>query len=117
MSLHHRPYPRRETAVVPTNCTCSYLKQLVNGVHYLRTMGVAHRDLKPGNLLLHSSGRILKITDFGVSDVFRIPFCKTAKKAKGVCGVGPYIAPEEEEFLDGREYESELVDVWSIGII
>ena len=78
-------------------------------------MGVAHRDLKPENLLLDSAGRILKITDFGVSDVFRAPFCTVSRKAKGVCGSGPYIAPEE--FEKGAEYESEGVDVWSMGII
>ncbi|KAJ3004113.1 serine/threonine-protein kinase HAL4/sat4 [Thoreauomyces humboldtii] len=93
------------------NC---YLKQLVQGVHYLHSMGVAHRDLKPENLLLDKSGKILKITDFGVSEVFRNPFCTLARKAKGLCGSGPYIAPEE---FETGEYDSEMVDVWSIGII
>ncbi|KAJ3139967.1 serine/threonine-protein kinase HAL4/sat4 [Geranomyces variabilis] len=93
------------------NC---YLKQLVQGVNYLHSMGVAHRDLKPENLLLDQTGRILKITDFGVSEVFRNPFCSLARKAKGLCGSGPYIAPEE---FETGEYDSEQVDVWSIGII
>ncbi|KAI8915213.1 kinase-like domain-containing protein [Powellomyces hirtus] len=93
------------------NC---YLKQLVQGVNYLHSMGVAHRDLKPENLLLDKTGRILKITDFGVSEVFRNPFCSLARKAKGLCGSGPYIAPEE---FETGEYDSEQVDVWSIGII
>ncbi|KAI9006104.1 kinase-like domain-containing protein [Gaertneriomyces semiglobifer] len=93
------------------NC---YFKQLVHGVQYLHSMGVAHRDLKPENLLLDSTGRILKITDFGVSEVFRSPFCQLSRKAKGLCGSGPYIAPEE--FVT-NEYDSELVDVWSVGII
>ncbi|KAI9089455.1 kinase-like domain-containing protein [Phlyctochytrium arcticum] len=93
------------------NC---YFKQLVQGVEYLHSMGVAHRDLKPENLLLDRPGRILKITDFGVSEVFRTPFCTLTRKAKGLCGSGPYIAPEE---FETREYDSELVDIWSIGII
>ncbi|KAJ3174752.1 serine/threonine-protein kinase HAL4/sat4 [Irineochytrium annulatum] len=66
------------------------------------------------NLLLDGTGRILKITDFGVSEVFRTPFGKLSKKAHGVCGSGPYIAPEE---FESKEYDSELVDVWAIGII
>ncbi|KND00211.1 HAL protein kinase [Spizellomyces punctatus DAOM BR117] len=97
--------------VIEVNC---YFKQLVQGVAYLHSMGVAHRDLKPENLLLDKSGRILKITDFGVSEVFRTPFCSLTRKAKGLCGSGPYIAPEE---FETSEYDSELVDVWSIGII
>ncbi|KAG0221800.1 serine/threonine-protein kinase HAL4/sat4, partial [Actinomortierella wolfii] len=46
-------------------------KQMINGVAYLHSMGVAHRDIKPENLLMDGNGR-LKITDFGVSDVFRM---------------------------------------------
>ncbi|KAJ1565942.1 serine/threonine-protein kinase HAL4/sat4, partial [Cladochytrium tenue] len=93
------------------NC---YFKQLLNGVEYLHSMGVAHRDLKPENLLLDGTGRVLKITDFGVSEVFRTPFGSLSKKAHGLCGSGPYIAPEEFVM---KEYEPELVDVWAVGII
>ena len=44
-------------------------KQLLMGVKYLHEMGVSHRDLKPENLLIDSMGHV-KITDFGVSEVF-----------------------------------------------
>ena len=91
-----------------------YFKQLTNGVHYLHQMGVSHRDLKPENLLVDSTGRILKITDFGVSEVFRAPFGTITKKTHGIAGSGPYIAPEE---FDHPEYDSEPIDVWAIGII
>ncbi|TPX38295.1 hypothetical protein SmJEL517_g00097 [Synchytrium microbalum] len=100
------------------NC---YFKQIVNGVRYLHSeMGVAHRDLKPENILLDKYYRIIKITDFGVSDVFRAPMEKKIRKMKGVCGSSPYIAPEE--FGDGPdsesvEYDPEPVDVWATGII
>lgn len=66
------------------------------------------------NLLLDESCRILKITDFGVSSVFKTPFSNVRDKLKGVTGSGPYIAPEE--FVQ-KEYDSEMVDIWSIGII
>ena len=66
------------------------------------------------NLLLDSTARHLKITDFGVSEVFRTPFESTCHKAHGLCGSGPYIAPEE--FIT-KEYDSQLVDIWSIGVI
>ncbi|KAJ1564425.1 serine/threonine-protein kinase HAL4/sat4 [Nowakowskiella sp. JEL0078] len=66
------------------------------------------------NLLLCNDGKTLKITDFGVSEVFRTPFCNATKKTKGLCGSGPYIAPEE---FEAKEYNSEQVDVWACGII
>ncbi|TPX78252.1 hypothetical protein CcCBS67573_g00462 [Chytriomyces confervae] len=91
-----------------------FFKQLLSGVSYLHSMGVAHRDLKPENLLLDAACRIIKITDFGVSEVFRAPFESHTKKGHGMCGSGPYIAPEE---FTQKEYDSELVDVWACGII
>ena len=66
------------------------------------------------NLLLDKESKILKITDFGVSEVFRDPFHSGSKKAHGLCGSGPYIAPEE---FNQEEYDSESVDIWAIGII
>ncbi|KAJ3413253.1 serine/threonine-protein kinase HAL4/sat4 [Chytridiales sp. JEL 0842] len=92
-----------------------YFKQLLSGVAYIHSMGVAHRDLKPENLLLDAEYRILKITDFGVSEVFRTCWEKSSRKLKGVCGSEPYIAPEE--WTENAEYDPTKVDVWACGII
>ena len=91
----------------------SYFKQTVNGIHYLHSMGVAHRDIKPENLLLDGKGHI-KITDFGVSDVFRMCWEKSTHYSKGLCGSEPYIAPEE---FEQKEYDARLVDIWAIAIV
>ncbi|KAI8360329.1 kinase-like domain-containing protein [Mortierella sp. GBAus27b] len=88
-------------------------KQLIHGVAYLHSMGVAHRDIKPENLLLDGQAR-LKITDFGVSDVFRMCWEKTAHLSKGLCGSEPYIAPEE---FKTKEYDARRVDIWACGIV
>lgn len=73
-----------------------YFKQILEGVAYLHSMGVAHRDIKPENLLLDGRGHV-KITDFGVSDVFRMCWEKKTHLSKGLCGSEPYIAPEQFE--------------------
>lgn len=91
----------------------SYFKQLLNGISYLHQMGVAHRDIKPENLLLDGKGRI-KITDFGVSDVFRMCWEKTTHLSKGLCGSEPYLP---KEIFERKEYDARLVDVWSCGIV
>ncbi|KAJ3162148.1 serine/threonine-protein kinase HAL4/sat4 [Geranomyces michiganensis] len=90
-------------------------KQLVRGVAYLHSVGVAHRDIKPENLLLDAEKGIVKITDFGVSEVFRTCFEKSPRKASGVCGSEPYIAPEEWQSPSG--YDATKADIWACGII
>ena len=88
-------------------------KQLMRGVAYLHKMGVAHRDLKPENLLLDDHG-VLKITDFGVSDVFQIAWEQDAHASTGMCGSEPYMAPE---LFSHRDYDARAVDVWSCGVV
>lgn len=82
-------------------------KQLLRGVAYLHAHGIAHRDLKLENLLVTNDSH-LKITDFGVSEVFSgvHPGLRAAngqcgkemrecrRSAPGICGSLPYIAPE-----------------------
>ncbi|KAJ3061053.1 serine/threonine-protein kinase HAL4/sat4 [Podochytrium sp. JEL0797] len=91
-----------------------FFKQLLKGVAYLHSAGVAHRDLKPENLILDGPRRILKITDFGVSVVFRLPLETGNAKFVGEVGSGPYMAPES---FSGQPYAAELMDIWSCGII
>lgn len=91
----------------------SYFKQTLLGIHYLHSMGVAHRDIKPENLLLDGQGNI-KITDFGVSDVFRMCWEKSTHYSKGLCGSEPYIAPEQ---FEQKEYDARLVDIWAAAVV
>ncbi|KAG9294200.1 hypothetical protein G9A89_021559 [Geosiphon pyriformis] len=97
--------------VTVINCC---FKQLLQGVGYLHSMGVAHRDIKPENLLIDDKGH-LKITDFGVSDVFRTCWQEATRMSKGLCGSEPYIAPEQ--FETNKEYDARLVDIWACGIV
>jgi protein-serine/threonine kinase len=90
-----------------------YFKQLMRGVEYMHEMGVAHRDLKPENLLLTTHGS-LKITDFGNGECFRMAWETEAHMTAGLCGSGPYIAPEE---YHDAEFDPRAVDVWATGVI
>jgi hypothetical protein len=60
---------------------CSFL-QIVNGVSYLHSMGLAHRDLKLDNVVVSEHG-IMKIIDFGSATVFRYPFEEDIVLASG----------------------------------
>lgn len=52
--------------------TCSWL-QILAGVTYLHSMGLAHRDLKLDNVVVNEHG-IMKIIDFGSASMFKYPF-------------------------------------------
>ncbi|EGV63747.1 Pkinase-domain-containing protein [Yamadazyma tenuis ATCC 10573] len=88
-------------------------KQILSGVHYLHTMGLAHRDLKLDNCVIDKRG-IVKIIDFGSAVVFSYPFTKTLIEAQGIVGSDPYLAPEVCVF---NKYDPRPVDVWSTAII
>ncbi|TDZ31455.1 Serine/threonine-protein kinase HAL4/SAT4 [Colletotrichum spinosum] len=103
-------------------------KQLVQGIKYLHHNGIAHRDIKPENLLITSDSK-LKITDFGVSEVFsgthpglREAGGQCGKNmydvrlcSPGICGSEPMIAPEV--LKKERNYDPRGLDVWSAGVI
>ncbi|MCJ1388679.1 hypothetical protein MMC18_001528 [Xylographa bjoerkii] len=103
-------------------------KQLLRGVKHLHNHGIAHRDIKLENLLINEEGH-LKITDFGVSEVFcgEHPGCRSAggecgknmnevrRCEPGICGSLPYIAPEVLE--KNGDYDPRPLDVWSCAIV
>ncbi|KAJ2890357.1 serine/threonine protein kinase, partial [Coemansia aciculifera] len=113
-----------------------YFRQLVCGVQYLHSIGIAHRDLKLDNVCVTQHG-ILKIVDFGCATLFRRRAHQkqsqsvTTNKASGghhwhrrlyvetlstsVCGSDPYMAPEL--FHNPGKYAAAMVDVWALGII
>lgn len=91
----------------------SAFKMIVNGITYLHSNGLAHRDMKLDNCIVSTNG-IVKIIDFGSAVIFRYPFQKKITLAKGIVGSDPYLAPE---VLDKRPYDPRPVDIWSIAII
>ncbi|GAB7362319.1 hypothetical protein MBLNU230_g2335t1 [Neophaeotheca triangularis] len=92
--------------------TCSTL-QILSGVLYLHSMGLAHRDLKLDNVVINEHG-IMKLIDFGSAVVFRYPFENDIVLASGVVGSDPYLAPE---VYDNSRYDPRPADIWSIAII
>ncbi|CAK4692980.1 unnamed protein product [Aphanomyces euteiches] len=88
-----------------------YIKQLVEGIAYLHSKCVIHRDLKLGNLFL-SSDMQLKIGDFGLASLLD----SREEKRRTMCGTPNYIAPEilNGHHNNGHSFE---VDIWSTGVV
>uniref|UniRef100_A0A8C4QE57 SNF-related serine/threonine-protein kinase n=1 Tax=Eptatretus burgeri TaxID=7764 RepID=A0A8C4QE57_EPTBU len=86
-----------------------YFAQIVHAISYCHQLHVVHRDLKPENVVFFEEQGLVKLTDFGFSNLFQ-PGTKLATS----CGSLAYSAPE---ILLGDEYDAPAVDVWSLGVI
>lgn len=82
-------------------------KQIMEGIAYLHSNKVAHRDIKLDNILLDGHGNI-KIGDFGVSRKI-----EENEVLFEQCGTPAYIAPE---IVKDMGYRGFPVDIWSAGI-
>lgn len=99
------------------------LRELSNGLRFLRSQSIVHRDLKPANILLFHKNPstpdskempvrfldlALKLTDFTMARKL-----DDGELAKTVCGSPLYMAPE---VLNRRQY-TDKADLWSVGVI
>ena len=86
-------------------------RMLLEGLHAIHHHGLLHRDLKPGNLLLDASGRLL-IADFGQARL-RPREHDTASLSHAVA-TRWYRAPE---LLFGARRYDIGVDIWACGCV
>jgi serine/threonine protein kinase len=82
-----------------------YTCQICNAIEHAHKQGVLHRDLRPSNVLVASSG-LLKVADFGTSR-----FLEIAAHGTTVIGSPPYMAPEQ--FHGKAVFAS---DLYSLGV-
>jgi formylglycine-generating enzyme required for sulfatase activity len=80
-----RPTPREAGALIET---------LARAMHYAHLRGVVHRDLKPGNVLLAGTGRVAKITDFGLAKRIGAE-AREVSQSGAILGTASYMAPEQ----------------------
>jgi serine/threonine protein kinase/Tfp pilus assembly protein PilF len=87
----------------------SIAKQVCEGLEEAHRLGVVHRDLKPGNILIDKDGNA-RIMDFGIA---------RSLAGKGITGAGvmigtpEYMSPEQVEGKDADQRS----DIYSVGII
>jgi serine/threonine protein kinase len=82
-------------------------RQIAAALDVCHAMGVAHRDVKPLNVLFDRYGRA-KLADFGVARV------RGAAGADGVVGTPAYLAPELWRREPGDPFKA---DVWALGVV
>lgn len=77
----------------------------------MHSQGVVHRDIKPENLLL-TDDDVLKIVDFGVSEMFQKPQDMRTAKSAG----SPAFHPPELCVAKHGDVSGTAADIWSMGV-
>lgn len=84
---------------------------VLNALEYSHRMGVIHRDIKPGNIMISEQG-IVKVMDFGIARALD-DSAATMTQSQGVVGTAQYLSPEQArgETVDMRS------DLYSAGCV
>ncbi|XP_068627195.1 mitogen-activated protein kinase kinase kinase 4 [Battus philenor] len=90
-----------------------YTKQLVSAVTELHARGIAHRDIKSGNIFLTNEGNCLKLGDFGCAVKIRAN-TTVPGELQGFVGTQAYMAPEVFMKSSGH---GRAADIWSLGCV
>ncbi|RWA10238.1 hypothetical protein EKO27_g4887 [Xylaria grammica] len=97
------------------DATQQIVRQLLKGIRFMHSSNFAHRDLKPGNILVaaYSPRWVVKIADFGISK----EFMEGGTNLRTHIGTLGYMAPEVLGASNSANSYSVSVDIWAIGII
>ena len=85
-------------------------KQIIEGIEYIHSKNIVHRDIKLENILIDLKNNI-KICDFGIGKILN----NKNEKLYDQCGTLMYMAPEI--LLNKKKgFEAFPIDLWSCGI-
>lgn len=96
-----------------------YFAQIICGINHMHSLGIAHRDIKPGNILLKkdttsiTGDYLLLVTDFGLSRIQHHDAQGEIALNRTICGTPIFMAPE---ILLRKPYIAFGVDIWALGV-
>jgi len=84
-----------------------FMYQILQGLQYLHSNNIVHRDIKPQNILIDKNN-VCKIADFGFAR-----YKDQDKLLETMCGSPLYMAPE----IIKHQHYSMKADIWSVGVV
>jgi serine/threonine-protein kinase len=93
--------------LVPHDDVIQVSRSVTRALAYAHQRDVLHLDIKPSNILMERSGRVI-LTDFN------LPMGRKKEEAGVIFGSAHYMAPEQSQ---GIENATPLSDLYSLGVI
>ena len=113
---------KRNKQIIDQNTILIILKGIVNGLLYLHSNKIIHRDISPDNIMIYDglNGLNIKITDFGISKFYQMNnYNNDNCNTHTIIGKPDYISPEMyNAHLNGNKraaYDFKT-DIYSLGV-
>lgn len=96
---------------LPTEEAVRIVDGILTALEYSHRAGVVHRDIKPGNVMITSTGQV-KVMDFGIARAIS-DSSATVAQTSAILGTAQYFSPEQArgEAVDAR------TDLYSAGVV
>jgi eukaryotic-like serine/threonine-protein kinase len=102
----------RAQGPLPVETACRYAAQLAAALQHISRLGLVHRDVKPGNVLVSVDGSAIKLGDLGLARFDGADGAAALTRVGVMIGTPDYVAPEQVRHSRGADIRS---DLYSLG--